>query len=64
ALNGFAYFLLTGRFREGLVFVVLSFLAFQIVRPRYGMVRGLIKQQEDLAARGLLRTQRRPGELT
>lgn len=52
ALNGFIYFLLTGRFEETLAFVVLSFIAFQVVRPRYGMLRKLIEDQKELVDSG------------
>ncbi len=49
---GFIYFLLTGRFQECAVFVILSFLVFQVVRPRYGSVRKLIATQEELVEKG------------
>ncbi len=52
ALNGIIYYLLTGRFDEGLAFVILSFVAFQIVRPRYGMLRKVIETQESLVEQG------------
>lgn len=52
ALNGIIYFLLTGRFDEGLAFVILSFIAFQIVRPRFGMLRKVIETQERLVEQG------------
>ncbi len=51
---GFVYFLLTGRFQECAVFVILSFLVFQVVRPRYGSVRKLIAAQEELVEQGKL----------
>jgi len=52
ALNGIVYYLLTGRFEEALVFVVLSFVAFQVIRPRYGSLRKTIEQQEDMFEKG------------
>lgn len=52
ALNGFIYYLLTGRFKEAMAFVLLSFVSFQIVRPRYGMLRTVVKTQEELVSRG------------
>jgi len=53
-LWGFAYFLLTGRFTESVVFIVFSFVVFQVVRPRYGSVRKLIRYQQALVDRGRL----------
>ena len=53
-LWGYAYFLLTGRFTESVVFVVFSFVVFQVVRPRYGSVRKLIRFQRALVDRGRL----------
>lgn len=52
ALNGIVYFLLTARFEEGLLFVVFSFLVFQVVRPRYGSLRKLVQQQEEMFEQG------------
>ncbi len=51
-LWGNGYFLLTGRFTESVVFVVFSFVVFQVVRPRYGSVRKLIRYQQALVDRG------------
>lgn len=53
-LWGFGYFLLTGRFTESAVFVVFSFVVFQVVRPRYASVRKLIQYQQALVDRGEL----------
>ena len=53
-LWGDAYFLLTGRFTESVVFVVFSFVVFQVVRPRYGSVSKLIRYQQALVDRGRL----------
>ncbi len=52
ALNGVAYFVLTGRFKEGLALMLLSFIAFQVVRPRYSGLRRLIEQQEEMVEKG------------
>lgn len=52
SLWGVAYFFLTGRFTESVVFVVLAFVVFQLVRPRFGSVRKLIAFQQDLVKRG------------
>jgi hypothetical protein len=51
---GYAYFLLTGRFAESAIFVVFSFVVFQVVRPRYGSVGKLIRYQRALVDRGHL----------
>jgi hypothetical protein len=57
-LWGVAYYLLTGRFNEGLAFIVFSFVVFQFIRPRYGSVQKLIEKQIAMAERGeLLRSQ-------
>jgi len=49
---GYLYFFLTGRFRETALFVVLSFVVFQVVRPRIGSVRKLIIHQKELVEQG------------
>ena len=51
---GFIFFPLTGRFQETALFVVFSFVVFQVVRPRYGFVRKLLLYQEDLVEQGKL----------
>jgi len=52
SLWGFIYFWLTGRFEETAMFVVFSFLVFQVVRPRHGAIRKLIDHQRKLAEQG------------
>ena len=52
SLWGIVFFLLTGRFDETTLFVVFSFVVFQVVRPRYGFVRKLIAYQEELVEQG------------
>jgi len=54
SVYGYLYFFLTGRFQEAVFFVVLSFVVFQVARPRYGYVRKLIKYQKSLVDRGEL----------
>ncbi|MBI5265640.1 MAG: hypothetical protein HY851_00250 [candidate division Zixibacteria bacterium] len=54
SLWGVAYYLLTGRFNEGVMFVVFSFIVFQFIRPRYGSVQKLLDHQLALAKRGEL----------
>jgi len=56
SLWGHAYILLTGRFNEGAFVVLLSFLAFQFVRPRLGAVKKLIDHQRKLVSDGQYRT--------
>lgn len=55
SLYGFVYYFLTGRFNESLMFVVFSFLVFQLVRPRYGLVQKLIDRQTALVEKGEFR---------
>ena len=50
---GYLYFFLTGRFAEAVLFVVFSFLVFQVVRPRYGMVKKLLAHQQSLVDNGM-----------
>ncbi len=51
-LYGYAYFLLTGRFTEAVLFVFGSFLIFQFVRPRHGQVKRLVAIQDRLVQEG------------
>ena len=55
SLYGFIYFFITGRFNESLLFVIFSFLVFQLVRPRYGLVQKLIDKQQALVDKGQFR---------
>ncbi|MBD3401338.1 hypothetical protein GF420_00460 [candidate division GN15 bacterium] len=52
SLWGIIYFFLTARFTEAVLFVVLSFIVFQLVRPRYGSTRKFVEAQEKLVAEG------------
>ena len=54
SLWGVVYYLLTGRFNEGVMFVVFSFIVFQFIRPRYGSVQKLLDKQYEMAKRGEL----------
>jgi len=45
SVYGVLYFFLTARFVEALFFVIFSFLVFQVVRPREGMMRKIIAAQ-------------------
>jgi len=49
---GFLFYFLTGRFQESAIFVIVSYLVFQIVRPRHGLVRRLIIRQRQLVEQG------------
>ncbi len=52
SIYGYLFYFLTGRFNESVMFVVFSFLVFQAVRPRYGLVRKLIERQRALVDKG------------
>lgn len=54
SIYGYVYFFLTGRFKETIVFVLFSFIVFQVIRPRFGSVRKLIARQEQLVDEGKL----------
>jgi len=56
SVYGFLYFFLTGRFTEMVVFVFISFVVFQLVRPRYGFARKMIAQQQKLIKQGQFRS--------
>ncbi|MEA1981256.1 MAG: hypothetical protein U9N54_09820 [candidate division Zixibacteria bacterium] len=49
---GYIYFYLTGRFKEAVFLVFMSFLIFQVVRPRIGIVKKLVKEQKVLVQKG------------
>lgn len=52
AVWGYIYYFLTARFDGAVIFVVGSFLVFQIVRPRYGSMNRLVAHQENLVKEG------------
>ncbi|PWB74285.1 hypothetical protein C3F09_04210 [candidate division GN15 bacterium] len=52
SIYGYIYFYLTGQFNAAAWFVVGSFLVFQLVRPRHGLVRKLIDHQKQLVEKG------------
>jgi len=56
SIYGYVYFYLTGQFNAAAWFVVGSFLVFQLVRPRHGLVRRLIDHQKELVDKGQFRT--------
>lgn len=45
---GYLYFFLTGRFTQGAVIVLFSFLVFQVIRPRLGALKKLVDQQRKM----------------
>jgi hypothetical protein len=49
---GYLYFMLTGRFEGCLMLVLISFVVFQVVRPRYGTMQKVIDRQLELLERG------------
>ena len=55
-IYGYVYFFLTGRFRLTLFLVLFSFVVFQVVRPRMGTLRKLIRHQKDLVEKGHFRS--------
>ncbi len=55
SLYGFLYFALTGFFKETGVLVLASFLAYQVVRPRPGLLRNLVERQRKMAEQGKLK---------
>lgn len=55
SLYGCLYFYLTGRFQEAVFMVLFSFLVFQVIRPRDGSIRKLIRAQENFVERGEFR---------
>ena len=52
SIYGYIYYALTGRFVEAVLFVILSFITFQLVRPRHSIARKWITKQKELAAGG------------
>lgn len=52
SLYGYVLFYLTGMFNQAAWFVIGSFLVFQVVRPRHGLIQRLIDQQKKLVESG------------
>jgi len=52
SLWGFILFFLVAQFEFALAFALVSFVTFQVVRPRYGSVRKLLAHQKKLAEQG------------
>ena len=51
---GVIFYFITHRFTEAVVFVLLSYVVFQLVRPRHGLVYKLIDRQRELVKKGEL----------
>ncbi len=49
---GYLYFFLTGRFLEGAIVVLFSFVVFQVIRPRQSGLKRLIDRQRELMEEG------------
>jgi len=46
AIYGFVYFLISQRFNAFFIFVFISFIGFQIIRPRHGFLKKVIEAQK------------------
>jgi len=53
SLYGCLYYFLTGRFLETTFVVLMSFIVFQVIRPRQGAIRKLIDHQKSLVKNGI-----------
>jgi hypothetical protein len=54
SLYGVLFYFLTKQFTEAAIFVLLSYVIFQLVRPRHGLVHKLIDRQRELVQKGQL----------
>jgi hypothetical protein len=54
SIYGYIFFFISGEFKETVIFVVFSFVVFQVARPRYGSARKLLKYQRELVDKGYL----------
>lgn len=52
AVYGFVLFLISGDFRTMFLFILMSFIAFQIVKPRRGFIEKVIEVQERHLSEG------------
>jgi hypothetical protein len=52
SLYGLAFYILGGTFDHFFLFVVISFIAFQFVRPRLGFIEKVVAAQEKLVSEG------------
>ncbi len=48
SLYGYLYFFLTGRFKDAMFMVLLSFIVFQFIRPRQSAIEKIIMHQKNL----------------
>jgi hypothetical protein len=56
SLYGYVFYYLTGRFNPAAMFVVFSFLVFQLVRPRFGLIQKLLDRQQAMVDQGRFRS--------
>jgi hypothetical protein len=54
-IYGLVIYILGGTFRDLLLFVFISFIAFQLVRPRFGFLKKVIAAQERHVEQGRFR---------
>jgi len=52
SIYGFVLFLIGGDFRTMFLFILMSFIAFQLVKPRRGFIEKVIEAQERHLAEG------------
>jgi small-conductance mechanosensitive channel len=52
SLYGVVFYFLTGQFERSVIFVIISYVVFQIVRPRHGLVSKLLAHQRELVKKG------------
>jgi len=52
SLYGVAFYFLTGHFKESVILVLISFIIFQLVRPRHGQVKKFVETQRKLVDQG------------
>lgn len=60
SIYGFVLFILSGDSRTMFLFILMSFIAFQIVKPRRGFIEKVIETQERHLAEGRLLTGPKP----
>jgi hypothetical protein len=52
AVYGFVLYLFSGKFDHLLLFVFISFIAFQLIRPRFKFMQKVVEAQEKYVAEG------------
>ena len=56
SVYGFALYMASGGFDRLFLFIFISFIAFQIIRPRHGFLKKVIEAQEKLVEEGRFAT--------